>query len=59
MTFTDMDAQTIYYEVVALDVLGPYDVEEMTSGEYDLTLFTCNYSGKARVTVRCDRMEKG
>lgn len=59
VTFTDMDAQTIYYEVVALDVLGPYDVEEMTSGEYDLTLFTCNYSGKARVTVRCDRMEKG
>lgn len=58
VTFTDMDAQTIYYEVVALDVLGPYDVEEMTSGEFDLTLFTCNYSGKARVTVRCDRVEK-
>ena len=58
VTFTDMDGQTIYYEVMALDVLGPYDVEEMTSGEFDLTLFTCNYSGKARVTVRCDRVEE-
>ena len=26
--------------------------------EYDLTLFTCNYTGKARVTVRCDRVEE-
>ena len=58
VTFTDMDAKTHYYEVVALDVLGPYDVEEMTSGEFDLTLFTCNYTGKARVTVRCDRVEE-
>ena len=58
VTFTDMDAKTYYYEVVALDVLGPYDVEEMTSGEFDLTLFTCNYTGKARVTVRCDRVEE-
>jgi hypothetical protein len=25
----------------------------MTDGEYDLTLFTCTYGGKSRVTVRC------
>ena len=55
VTFTDMDAKTYYYEVVALDVLGPYDVEEMTSGAFDLTLFTCTYGGQNRVTVYCDR----
>ena len=30
VTFTDMDAKTYHYKVVALDILGPYDVEEMT-----------------------------
>lgn len=55
--FTDMDGTTVRYTVVAVDVLQPTAVEEMTSGEYDLTLFTCTYGGKARVTIRCDRLE--
>lgn len=53
--FTDMDGLTVIFEVVALDVLGSGAVEEMTAGEYALTLFTCTYGGKSRVTVRCDR----
>lgn len=57
VTFTDMNGRTVEYEVVALDVLGPNDVEEMTAGEYDLTLFTCTYGGQSRVTVRCDRID--
>ena len=57
VTFTDMEGQTISYEVVVLDILHPTAVENMTAGEYDLTLFTCTYGGKSRVTVRCDRME--
>ena len=28
-------------------------VEEMLSEEWDLTLFTCTYSGQTRFTVRC------
>ncbi|MBP3673363.1 MAG: sortase [Oscillospiraceae bacterium] len=52
--FVDMDGNTTNYEVVALDILAPTDVEEMTSGDYDLTLFTCTYGGKSRVTVGCD-----
>ena len=55
VTFTDMEGETLYYEVVALDILGPNAVEDMTAGAYDLTLFTCTYGGKSRVTVRCDR----
>lgn len=54
--FTDMDGITTAYEVVAQDVLHPYAVEEMTSGDFDLTLFTCTYGGKSRVTVYCDRV---
>lgn len=53
--FTDMDGIVTMYEVVAQDILDPYAVGEMTSGDFDLTLFTCTYGGKSRVTVYCDR----
>lgn len=56
VTFTDMDAVTVEYRVVAVDILDPTAVEDMISGEYDLTLFTCTYGGENRVTVRCDRV---
>ena len=55
--FTNMDGVTTAYEVAAVEVLQPTAVEEMTAGEYDLTLFTCTYGGRSRVTVRCDRVE--
>lgn len=56
--FTDMDGVVSTYEVLAVEVLNPTAIEEMTAGEYDLTLFTCTYGGKSRVTVRCDRVEE-
>ena len=55
--FTDADGAVYCYEVMALDVLDPGAVEEMTAGDFDLTLFTCTYGGKSRVTVFCDRVE--
>ncbi len=54
--FTDMDGIVTQYEVVMIDTLTPTDVEEMTAGDYDLTLFTCTYGGQSRVTVRCERL---
>lgn len=57
VSFTDMDGTVTRYEVAAVDILSPAAVAEMTSGEYDLTLFTCTYGGKSRVTVRCERVE--
>lgn len=57
VTFTDMDGKTAWFEVVAMDILDPTAVEEMTAGDYDLTLFTCTYGGASRVTVRCDRVD--
>ena len=55
--FVDMDGGVTEYSVVALDILSPKDVEEMTAGNYDLTLFTCTIGGRSRVTVYCDRAE--
>ena len=54
--FTDMDGITTSYEVVGMDILPPNSVEEVTSGEFDLTLFTCTYGGKSRVTVYCNEV---
>lgn len=56
--FTDMDGVVTAYAVAVVEVLQPTAVEEMTAGEYDLTLFTCTYGGQSRVTVRCDRVEE-
>lgn len=55
VTFTDADGVTTVYRVAAKDVLEPMAIEEMTAGEYDLTLFTCTYGGENRITIRCDR----
>ena len=55
--FTDADGNVHCYAVAVVDVLDPTAVEEMTAGEFDLTLFTCTYGGKSRVTVFCDRAE--
>lgn len=54
--FTDMDGVVSVYEVAALEVLLPENVEEMTAGEYDLTLFTCTYTVQSRLAVRCERV---
>ena len=56
--FTDMDGVITRYEVVGKDVLDPAAVEEMTSGDFDLTLFTCTYGGGSRVTVYCNRISE-
>lgn len=55
--FTDMDGNRFDYEAVLIETLAPADVDEVIDSEYDLSLFTCNLSGQARVTVRCDRVE--
>lgn len=55
--FTDMDGIVTQYEVVLLETLAPSDVDTMTAGDYDLTLFTCTLGGQSRVTVRCEQVE--
>ncbi len=53
--FTDMDDLVHTYQVAATEILQPDAVDDLLSGEYDLTLVTCTYGGASRVTVRCDR----
>lgn len=53
--FTDMEGVRNTYEVADVQTLSPTSVKDMTDSEYALTLFTCNYGGSARVTVRCSR----
>lgn len=55
ITFTDMDGNVFCYLVDAVEVLSPYEVEAVTSGEWDLTLFTCTLGGQNRVVVRCEK----
>lgn len=55
--FTDVKGNVTQYTVIERETLAPNAVEEMTKGEYDLTLFTCTYGGRQRVTIRCDRAE--
>lgn len=53
VTFTDMDGNLFSYQVAELEVLPPQATEEMESGDWALTLFTCTVGGQSRVTVRC------
>ena len=56
--FVDMDGKCWNYEVVARDVLAAESIGEMTAGEYDLSLFTCDKNRSYRVTIRCNRIEE-
>lgn len=56
--FTDMDGNSHSYCVATIETLAPTAIEEMVSSDYPLTLFTCTYGGKSRVTVRCDHAEE-
>ena len=57
ITFTDVDGNVFRYEVIELETLSPFAIEEMTGGNWDLTLFTCTVGGQYRVTVRCKLAE--
>lgn len=55
--FTDIDGNQFAYQVKGIEILSPTAVDEMESGDWDLTLFTCTLGGGARVTVRCSKVE--
>ena len=57
VTFTDIDGNVFNYQVVEIETLSPYSIQEMTSGDWDLTLFTCTIGGQARVAIRCACVE--
>ncbi len=54
--FTDMDGAEYRYQVDAVQVLAANAVKEMNESEWELSLYTCTYSGSERITVRCRRI---
>ena len=57
ITFTDMEGAVFEYEISETQLIDGHDGYSMEeAGDRDMTLFTCNLSGVARVTVRCKRI---
>ena len=55
--FTDAAGLTYTYEIVFAQRIDSYGIEEMTAdGDWDMTLFTCTYSGRQRYTLRLKRV---
>lgn len=55
IVFTDMDGNVFKYVVAQKEVLSQNSIEEMESGSWDITLFTCTFDGRSRVTIRCKK----
>lgn len=55
VALTTMDGTTYRYQVEQVETLDSTAIDEMTAGDYPLTLFTCNYSGQARIAVCCQQ----
>ena len=55
--FTDAVGNRFSYYVSVTEALTPWSVDDMTSGEWPLTLFTCTLDSQNRVTVRCEYSE--
>ncbi len=53
ISFSDVNGNSYDYTVCETDLIDGKNSTEMSAGEWDLSLFTCNLSGAARVTVRC------
>jgi len=53
VVFTAADGTVFTYSVESAEVLSPWQVREMTAGDWALTLFTCTPTGQARLAVRC------
>lgn len=55
--FTDAVGNRFSYYVAVTEALTTWSVDDMTSGEWPLTLFTCTLDSQNRVTVRCEYSE--
>lgn len=58
VAFTDMNGDTVDYSVKDVKTLQPTDADWVEHSGFDLILYTCTYSGKTRIVVCCNRLEK-
>lgn len=52
--FINAFGEAFFYQVEFQEILPSNCIPQLTSGEFDLTLFTCTYGGANRITVRCN-----
>lgn len=57
VVFTDAEGNVFEYEISDAQILKPTAVENMTTGDWDLTIFTCTIGGRTRLALRCDRVD--
>ena len=50
--FKDVNGAVYKYNCKSIETLPPKSVNEMVTGDWDLTLFTCTYNGNNRVVYR-------
>lgn len=57
--FTDHRGVSYEYAVNEIQLIGGYELRELLEGgsDWDLSLFTCNYSGYYRYVLRCRALE--
>lgn len=51
--FVDINGKVKKYTVAEPEELKPAKIEDMISSDFELTLFTCTYTGMTRYAVRC------
>ena len=59
--FTDCEGNQHLYSVISIESVGGTDIDSMLAGsteDWQLTLFTCDLSGRSRVTIRAVHIEK-
>lgn len=61
LIYLETEENRYRYEVEKIEQLQPTEIDRMVDTDYALTLFTCTYLGKERVTIRarlCEVVEK-
>jgi len=52
--FMDVEGKSHIFQVAKTSVLKPTQVEELSAGNFPLTIFTCTPGGQSRFVVYCD-----
>lgn len=58
IVFYDMDDNEFVFKVKDKEEIRGDKLDELLSGEWDLTLFTCTLSGEFRTVIRCDLVDE-
>ena len=56
--FTDVDGNVFAYEVTDFETLQPNQGEDLRTGDWDLTLYTCTFNSESRLVLRCAKLDQ-